>query len=50
MQVMFGLETSLLERALAISEHVLSNKFDSLKQWIHENHHNLDKNESSIHF
>lgn len=47
---MFGLETQLLEQALDISSEILDNRFDSLKQWMRENSHNLDKSDTTIHF
>lgn len=47
---MFELETQLLEQALNVSSDILDNRFDSLKQWMRENSHNLDKSDSTIHF
>jgi hypothetical protein len=47
---MFGIETNLLEQIKKICEDILKNDLASLKQWIHENAHNLDKSDSNIYF
>lgn len=47
---MFCVETDLLQDYFNISRDINDNNLKSLKQWIYENAHNLDKISNSIEF